>query len=334
MRTQPKPMRLSMALALLMLSAWNVLAADPGVPIPATSAVNDQTPGSILVYNLYSSNPANVSAENTRINITNTSTTSRIAVHFFFLDGNSCSPADFYLCLTPNQTTSLLAADIDPGVTGFIIAIATGSDGVPATFNFLIGDEFVKLASGHAANLAAEAFSAIRGIDRGPSGDINPDGTIAAIRLDDSAFTRVPRVLAVDNVQSPSDNNSILLVINRIDGDLSTGAAPVGNVFGLFFDDSERASSFSFGISSRCQTRRLLSDTFPRTTPRLSTLIPSGRTGWIKFYSVDGGILGAVINANPNASVMASAFTSGHNLHKLTLHTAEILFVPIFSPSC
>ncbi len=35
--------------------------------------------------------------------------------------------------------------------------------GCPVNFNFLIGDEFVKLSSGHAANLAAESFAALTG---------------------------------------------------------------------------------------------------------------------------------------------------------------------------
>ena len=53
---------------------------------------------------------------------------------------------------TGNQTISFLASDFDPGTTGYIVAIASDtSTGCPINFNFLIGDEFVKAASGFAA---------------------------------------------------------------------------------------------------------------------------------------------------------------------------------------
>jgi len=41
-------------------------------------------------------------------------------VHLFFVDGATCSIADSLVCLTPNQTASFLASDIDPGTTGYI----------------------------------------------------------------------------------------------------------------------------------------------------------------------------------------------------------------------
>ena len=45
-----------------------------------------------------------------------------------------------------------------------LIAIASDkATGCPVNFNFLIGDEFVKLSSGHAANLAAEVSQALEG---------------------------------------------------------------------------------------------------------------------------------------------------------------------------
>ncbi|MDX2029641.1 MAG: hypothetical protein SF339_03160, partial [Blastocatellia bacterium] len=71
-----------------------------------------------------------------------------------------------------------------------------------------------------------------------------------------------------------------------------------------------------------------------RTTPRFETVIPAGRTGWAKIWGGDGvGILGSIINANPNAAASAGAFNSGRNLHKLTLTTASYL-IPVFPPSC
>src|SRR6516164_6652600 len=162
MRTSRKLTQAMFALFALLIMASAAFAADPGVPYPATSEVSDQKPGSVLVYNIYNSDATSGATQNTRVNITNTSSASPAFVHLFFVDGTTCSIADSFLCLTANQTASFLTSDIDPGVRGYIIAVASDSRaGCPTSFNFLIGDEYVKLASGHAANLGAEAFSAL-----------------------------------------------------------------------------------------------------------------------------------------------------------------------------
>src|SRR5919199_6896195 len=111
------------ALIVLASTALAQTALGPGIPYPATSEVSDQKAGSVLIYNLYSSNATSPNSENTRINITNTHPTKTAFVHLFFLDGATCSPADAFTCLTPNQTAALLASDIDPGVTGYVVAI-------------------------------------------------------------------------------------------------------------------------------------------------------------------------------------------------------------------
>jgi hypothetical protein len=78
-----------------------------------------------------------------------------------------------------------------------------------------------------------------------------------------------------------------------------------------------------------------LSNNFPRTAPRLEQFIPTGRSGWAKFYSLsDIGLLGAQLNYNASAGAAANAFNQGHNLHKLTLTTAASLTIPIFPPNC
>lgn len=303
----------------------------PGLRLSTGTAVDDQRPGSILVYNSYTSGSTSGNTQNTRLSLTNIHTLSPAKVHLFFVDGASCSVADSFVCLTPNQTTSFLASDFDPGTTGYLIAVAVDSIGCPANFNYLIGDEFVKFATGHSANLSAQTFAAL------PGGSVSCDTTtvIAQLNFDGVSYSQVSRTLAASNINSRADGNDTMLILNRIGGNLGTGMDSLGSLFGIFYNDAE--TSLSFSLTGGCQLRGSLSNNFPRITPRFEQFIPAGRTGWLKLYSqppTDIGITGAVINFNPNASTNIGAFNQGHNLQALTLSNTNSLIIPVFPPSC
>src|SRR5262249_29934285 len=136
--------RIALSLLALFVLAGAALAADPGIPFPGASEASDQKAASLLFYNTFTSSATTSTTQITRINITNTFPTAEVAVHLFFVDGTTCSVADSFLCLTGNQTASFLASDVDPGISGYIVAIATNFNGQPIRFNFLIGDEYVK----------------------------------------------------------------------------------------------------------------------------------------------------------------------------------------------
>src|SRR6185436_13679900 len=126
----------------------NCPTSGPGLAYPASSMISDQKAGSVLIYIIYTSSSDPI-RQNTRLSLTNTDPARPIAVHLFFVDGSTCSVADANICLTANQTSSFLASDLDPGTTGYIVAVAVDANGCPTNFNFLIGDEYVKFASGH-----------------------------------------------------------------------------------------------------------------------------------------------------------------------------------------
>ncbi|HMV85594.1 MAG TPA: M12 family metallo-peptidase [Blastocatellia bacterium] len=304
----------------------------PGLPFPAAAEAGDQGAGSVLIYNVYTSGATSGNTQNTRLNLTNSHPTRQAFVHLFFVS-ESCSVADSYVCLTANQTTSFLASDLDPGVTGYLVAVAVDEvRGCPTSHNFLLGDEYVKFSTGHAANLGAEAYSQLAG--GLPACDDN--SVTAQLNFDGVSYDRVSHVLADDSVGSRADGNDRLLILNRIGGNLGTGAGSLGSIFGIFYDDTESGVSFTF--SGGHQFRSSLSNSFPRITPRFETFIPSGRTGWYKLWpatpGVEWGMTGAAINFNPNTASGSGAFNQGRNLHKLRLTNQASYIIPVFPPSC
>jgi hypothetical protein len=284
----------------------NAIAADPGLDYPSPSEAAGQKAGSVLIYNIYTSGSNSPSAQNTRINITNTNSDYPITVHLYFVDGQSCSVADSLMCLTQNQTVSFLASDM-------------------ANFNFLVGSEYVKFASGHRANLSAEAVSALSNTPT----TCNNASSVTALRFDGVKYNRLSHVVALNNIPSRADGNDTMLILNRIGGSLAVGAASIGPFSGLLFDDAENAFSFT-SSAPNCQFRSSITNSFPRTAPRFESTTAAGRSSWITLRpgQPDIALVGAQITFNPNAASSSNAFNGGHNLHKVTL-TPSVVSVEV-----
>ncbi|MFN0108100.1 MAG: HYR domain-containing protein [Blastocatellia bacterium] len=298
-----------------------------GLPIPPSVVANDQLAGSVLAFPVYTSSASSPQSQNTRLTITNTEPTRATFVHLFFVS-EACSVADSFICLTAQQTTHFLTSDIDPGTTGYLIAVATDNTGCPANFNFLLGSEFVKFSSGHAASLPAQAFAALPGWQACPSGAMS-----ATISFDGVKYSQAARTVAASNLSSRADGNEFIMFINRLGGDFRTGASTVGVISGLLYDDAENVVSLS--RSGGCQLRMELTSCFPCPGPRFESFIPSGRTGWLRLYSQsDIAIFGASLVQNPNIRANANAFNQGHNLHTLTLTNSASITIPVMPPSC
>lgn len=337
MRTSHKLTQLILVVSAALLLGATCLGADPGVPYPNNSPVSDQKAGSILVFNYYTSSLTGGSGnnrQNSRFSVTNTHATISAYLHIFFV-AETCSVADYHACLTPNQTATWLVSDYDPAISGYIVVMAENRLGWPFSHNFLVGDEFVKLPSGLNANLAAEAISAQF------EGDLpvfNPNASSVAVTFsgETGGYDRLPATLAASNISSLVDQNETTLVLNRVGGDMLSSTLPLGTLFGLLYNDVESPYSFSL-TGGACQRRVTLSDSEPRTTPRFSIVIPSGRTGWLKLYSINGniGMLGSMLTVNPNTATRPGVFSGGHNLHKLTLTTEPVsMTIPVFPPAC
>ncbi len=295
-------------------------------PFPWDGVVNDQKAGSVLFFNVYTSGVAGPISEDTRINITNTSSTKSVAVHIFFIDGETCSPADYVICMTQNQTYSFLASAFDPGTEGYIVAVAIDGNGFPIKHNYLIGDEYVRFSSGHSGSLGAEAVAA-QWIEEAYETDFMFD-----LKFNGDQYDLLPSVLAIDGIPSINDGNDTMIILNRPTGDFAFGSDPIGTISGLLFNEVEVSHSFSFK-SDQCQYKFSLTNSFPRTVPRIGNVIPTGTTGWMKLYSLTGcALLGAVFNSNSQPGLPTS-FNGGRNLTALRLAKA-VISIPVFPVNC
>ncbi len=285
---------------------------------------------SVLIYPVYTSSPTNPNSSNTRINLTNTNPNKGTPVHLFFVDGASCSVTDAYVCLTANQTTTFLVSDLDPGTTGYVVAVAVDDNGCPASFNWLLGDEYVKFESGHFGNLTADCATRLPGAPQ--SCQVGANST--ELRFDGASYSLLPRVVAVSNIPDRASGNDTLLTLHRLSGNLATGMDKLNSLFGILYDDAENGYSFNFNPNS-CQFRSSLSNNFPRTAPRFEQVIPGGRSGWLKLYSQsDMPLGGAAFNRNANSNANSNAFNGAHNLHTLKQTNAGVMTMPVFPPSC
>jgi uncharacterized delta-60 repeat protein len=302
----------------------SVRSAPPpgaGIVIPEAVSTSGQRAGSVLIFNLYTST-VTTGQQDTRIVLTNINPIHKTYVHLFFIDGTNCSVADMFVTLTQNQTLSMLASDIDPGATGYIVAVATNETGCPIVANDLLGGVYVKFESGHRANLSAYGVAAL------PSNlavwGCDSSTIFATLRFDGVMYDQLPRTLAIDSLPSRAGGDSTMLIVNRLGGDLAVGAGRLGALFGLLYDDAEMSASFSL-TGGTCQLRGILGNNFPRTAPRYDAVIPAGRTGWMKFSAGETqGLGGAMINFSPGG------FNQGHNLHVLTTTDAVTYTVPVF----
>src|SRR5262249_44442075 len=193
-------------------------------------------PGSVLVFNKYTSNPGNPDQGDTQISITNTNQTDDAAAHLFLVDGATCSVADSFIFLTANQTTSFRVSDFDPGVTGYIVAVAVAG-GSPTQFNWLIGDEYIRESNDRVANLAAVSIARVSSAD--VTADM--DGT-ASLIFNGTEYERLPASVALSSFNSQADANTQVNIYVP-SSNLITGGASTTSVFTLVYDDTERVVS-------------------------------------------------------------------------------------------
>ena len=224
--------------------------------------------------------------------------------------------------------------DVDPGITGFIIAVAVdGQLECPVSFNYLTGNADIKAPAGYQASLAAQTIAALySGLL--PGCQSGTGSATLAFNGSSNGYDRLPRTLAVDHLASPQDGNDSLLIINRFGGSTSRFTDRIGLLIGTIYDDAGNASDFTRDIPLR-QYRNTLLGLYGQN---LNSILPSGRKGWMKFSATqanDFALFGAVINVNSSGGQNPrSSFNGGQNLRALTFTSGVTLIISMRPPSC
>jgi len=305
-----RPVNLALTICALIL--FSSIALAQTYPI-GPSHLSGMKPGSVLFYNKYTSNPSNPDQGDTQINITNTNQTADSDIHLFLVDGSTCSVADSFISLTANQTTSFRVSDFDPGITGYIVAVAIAG-GAPTQFNWLIGDEYTRESDNRVANLAAVSIARVSSADVLP----DVDGT-ASLIFNGTEYERLPASVALSSFNSQVDANTQVNIYVP-SANLITGGASTTSLFLLVYDDTERVVSTTARVG--CYTTIQLSS-LRVVGGGINNLVPTGRTGWIRFTGGSRPLLGASIQRG-------SVFSGGHNLHALTLLPTYTIQIPAF----
>lgn len=129
-----------------------------------------------------------------------------------------------------------------------------------------------------------------------------------------------------------ADGNDTLFVLNRVGGNLTSGgsAATIGTLSGLLYNSGAQVLNFT-QTASTPQFVASLTNSFPVTSPLFETFIPSGITGYMRFFSnTDFGYFGAALNFNPNVS--PGSFNTGHNFTHRTVSAAQTVTIPAGAP--
>lgn len=319
----PRPLLLAAAMLALLAIGDTAHAQDVGIVIPAGSEASAMKRGAVLFYPYYTSgDPA---TQDTRFTLTNGDVNPQ-RVRVFLVDGPSGAVGSTFVCLGSNQTSSFRMSDLDPGVTGYVVAVAVdattgcpiGTDG-----NQLSGMTHIRRTDGFRGTLPAIAASALFG---GTIAGCTGVSITAGLPFDGTSYNRLPRLVSIDNFPSRGDGKSTLLVADRLGGNLTGTVGPIGRLFGTMYDDAENKVSWSLPAGGS-QLEAVLQNGVPLTPPPIETFVPAGRTGWTKLriYPVETPLIGAAFFAGgPSGSI---------NLPASTL-TTTTLTIPVNAPTC
>ena len=294
--------------------------------VSAASLIGDQKPGSVLFFNRYTSSASNPTRDNSTLNITNTSPTTSAFVRLFLVSGTTCQPTEIQLCLAAQETVSLLMSDLDPGVRGYAMAVATNSQGQPIQFNWLTGNVVVRQTASNVSGAYSSLLGAVALAKRKDGTIANVNG-LAEMIFDDVNYDRLPGQVAFDSVPSQVGASNLTLVsLYRPLTDLTSIPSAAVQITGWSKNNSGVVATSAGNLTSTCYSDVLMS-TFRLQPTVINQFIPSGATGWFAASSVDLlPLMGSQFNTGE--------FNGGNNARPLAFSAEYKIRIPVAVVTC
>lgn len=295
--------------------------------VSSASIMGDQKPGSILFFNRYSSSASNPLVEDTRLSIANTNPIESVYIRMFLVDSATCQVTNMSFCLAPQQSFSLQMSDLDPGVKGYVMAVAVNANGEPAQFNWLVGNAIVKQPASNIGRPYASVLSAYAVARRKNDAIINNNG-LAEMIFNDDQYDRLPGEIAFDSVPSQANTvNSTILSLYRPLTDMTGGASSIGvQLTGWGMDSQNQVVSSTGSLSLTCYRDFSLASLRLSPIP-IGQFLPSGTTAWFIATSNDLlPLMGVQLNSGD--------YNSGSNARSLNFSAEYRIKIPVLPVTC
>jgi|GEM_PF-1174499 len=307
----------------------NQPSIGPGVPQVGSnapkSAASSTKPGSVLFFHKYASDAGQPAAVNTLLTLTNTNPRDAVTVRVFYV--HDCEVDSKFVNLAGNQTRTLLASKELGTSVGYAVATAVDSRGLPTQFNWLIGSATIRDAAGHEASYNAVAVAKRTG---GPA-PLNDAGTGAEMRFNNSDYDRLPKVIAVDQLQNQAPGTagavSTDVTLYSPRADLSVTTPPALQINAVAYDYNGKP--YPKTVSAGCVLSTKISSLW--TDPAFNTIVTPGKPGWASFAATDSGKPVPLLGLNLTDAA-GSPQHNARNLQALSWVDSYKITVPVKAP--
>lgn len=246
------------------------------------SAASSTKAGSVLFFHKYTSDTARANEVNTLITVTNTNPRDSVIVRVFFV--HDCVFEDQFITLVANQSRTLVAGKESPNVTGYVMAVAVNSQGLPTQFNWLIGSANLRGEAGHEASY--NAFS----VAKRSAGPVmfNLGGQSSDIKFDNTDYDRLPKMAAIDSLQNQDSVSGPAVATDvALYSPLSDMTGLTQNSYKLTataFDDSGNGVAQELDVD--CSLNKSVNQIWTETP--FNAIISGNRLGWANFSALGG----------------------------------------------
>ena len=305
--------------------------AGPGVQQVGSnapkSAASSTKAGSVLFFGKYTSESSRPNVVNTLLTLTNTNPRDGVAVSLHYV--HDCVIVNQkFINLAAHQTTTLLMSKEAPNTTGYVVAIAVDSHGLPTQFNWLIGSATLHDARGREAS-----YNAVAVAKRTAGSVVSADGNVSAnMRFDNIQYDRLPKLVALDNIQNQNPATvaaaaTDVMVYSPL-ADLSGNSAQSLQISAVAYDHNGRP--YPETINAGCGLNANINSVWTATP--LNSYITPDNPGWGTFAATNNNKTVPVLGLSLTEGT-SSAQHSARNMQALALLDTFTINLPLKVPT-